>query len=59
MSESDASGVVSSLRAAFAGDRTRPLSWRGGQLDALKRLRIENEGPTPAAWNLTVGRRLL
>jgi len=36
--------LVNRLRAAFDSGRTRPLTWRRAQLDALKKMIAENEG---------------
>src|SRR5690242_4983984 len=49
-------GVVRRLRDTFRDGRTRPLSWRIGQLDALHRMVVEREDNFVAALMTDLGR---
>src|SRR4051812_22601374 len=48
--------VVSRLRETFRAARTRPLSWRIGQLDALQRMLVDREADFVAALTADLGR---
>ncbi|MBL8716268.1 MAG: aldehyde dehydrogenase family protein [Myxococcales bacterium] len=52
----DAAALVSSLRKTFDGGRTRPLSFRLGQLAALQRMIEEREGEILEALRVDVGK---
>ncbi|HYF57465.1 MAG TPA: aldehyde dehydrogenase family protein [Burkholderiaceae bacterium] len=49
---------IAALRACFASGRTRTLEWRRRQLDGLRRMMVEEEGPLAAALADDLGRPL-
>jgi len=52
----DTAALVKGLRAAFNSERTRPIEWRLGQLDALKRMCEEREAEIAEATAQDLGK---
>src|SRR5690348_12685857 len=48
--------IVERLRATFESGRTRPVAWRRGQLEAIKRMLIEHEDEFIAALSTDLGK---
>lgn len=52
----DAAATVARLRATFAAGRTRPVTWRKAQLNALRRLLIDRQEELAAALYADLGK---
>ena len=55
MSATDVAATIERLRATFHSGRTRPLSWRRQQLQALRRLLAEREAEFAEALRQDLG----
>src|SRR5690242_17890611 len=53
---SPAAAVVERLRATFETGRTRPVAWRRGQLEAIKRMLVEHEDEFLGALTTDLGK---